>query len=350
MPKAARVALAIGLSSISVGVCSNRLAAQTPALFASHDLLQLTLEAPIEQVIRAARGDRDDAEHPGVLHAGDRAIPIRLSAFGKSRLRVCKLPPLRITLDSSEAAGTAFDGEETVWLVTHCAAFDGSERFVLLEYLVYRMYGLVTEPALSVRLAEIQYRDTSSRARPKPGLAFFVEDINRAAARHGLEWLTIERQRLDDLDRPELSLLSFFQFMIGNTDWSVLRGPEGERCCHNVAVLGDPASGSRHLLPFDFDCSGVVNAPYAQPSVRLGISDVTQRRYRGFCANSEHLPKSIARLQGLKLQIEGLLADPSLPHSRARATAGKYISQFFRIIRKPKKVEKQIRRRCRGAD
>ena len=349
MPKAARVALAIGLSSISVGVCSDRLAAQTPALFASHDLLQLTLEAPLGKIIRAARGDRDNAEHNGILHAGDRAIPIRVSAFGKSRLRVCTLPPLRLTVDSSKAAGTAFDGEETVWLVTHCAAWDGSERFVLLEYLVYRMYGLVRELSLSVRLAEIRYLDTSSRARPKPALAFFVEDIDRAAARHGLEWLTIERQRLDDLNRPELSLLGLFQFMIGNTDWSVLRGPEGERCCHNIAVLGDPAGGSRHLLPFDFDSSGVVNAPYAQPDVRLGISDVTQRRYRGFCANSEHLGKSVARLQGLELQIEELLADPSLPHPRARATARKYIGKFFKTIHEPKRVEKQIRRRCRGA-
>ena len=345
MLKVASVALAMTLS----GAFSGPVWGGAQPLFASHELLRLTLEAPLGEVIRDAVDDSPDGPEPsGILRVGSRAIPIQLSAFGNSRLRVCELPPLKLTVKPSAVADTVFEGEETLRLVTHCGADDGSDRFVLLEYLVYRMYGLLTEPALKVRLAEIEYRDTARGPRGRSALAFFVEDINRAAARHGLEWLTIERQALDDLVRSEVSLFALFQFMIGNTDWSVLRGPAGERCCHNVAVLGDSEGGSRDLLPFDFDSAGLVNAPYAVPAVQLGLLKVTQRHYRGFCSNTEFLPESVARFRALEPQIEDLLSDASLPHPRARAVARKYLGQFFKIISDPKKLDKKIRRRCRG--
>jgi hypothetical protein len=85
-------------------------------------------------------------------------------------------------------------------------------------------------------------------------------------------------RRSFDSDRTDLhaaNRVALFQYMIGNTDWSIVR----ER---NVTLLlGE--DGYQRPLPFDFDMSGLVNAHYAGPAPGLPIDDVTERFYLGFC-------------------------------------------------------------------
>src|SRR6185295_2041102 len=61
----------------------------------------------------------------------------------------------------------------------------------------------------------------------------------------------------------------------GNTDFSIW-------ALHNVRIIQDP---KRHLfpVPYDFDLSGFVHAPYATPDPRIGIRSVLDRLYRGPC-------------------------------------------------------------------
>jgi hypothetical protein len=179
------------------------------------------------------------------------------------------------------------------------------------------------------------------------GLSFFVEDIGAAAARAGMEWLDIESQPPEDLDRSQLALFSLFQFMVGNTDWSVVAASEGERCCHNVAVLGAAGKDIKTLLPFDFDHSGLVNAPYASPQIHLPIRRVTQRLYRGFCWCSDFLPAAIAVFNEKRPEIERLFSDERLPDPKARKRAWKYINEFYETINDPKKVQRHLLGRCR---
>ena len=41
-------------------------------------------------------------------------------------------------------------------------------------------------------------------------------------------------------------------------------------------------------IPYDFDMSGFVHTPYARPETGLGIDDVRQRLYQGFCVNNRY--------------------------------------------------------------
>ena len=151
------------------------------------------------------------------------------------------------------------------------------------------------------------------------------------------------------LDTRKLSMLTLFQFMVGNTDWSVRKGPGAERCCHNGKVVGPPNSRSDWVvLPYDFDQSGIINTSYALPSELLPIRSVRQRLYRGFCSGNAQLESTIALFNDKRSAIEDLFR--SVPYrSSDNKTALKYLRSFFEIVNDPKKIQKQLIDRCRGA-
>lgn len=322
-----------------------RSAAQSTGLYDRNDILPLTLRAPLAALLRQDEG----AEVDGTLHLEDgTSLPVRLTTYGKSRLRECDLPPLKMTADADAARETPFEGEPTLRVVTHCRNHPSLERYMLLEYLIYRSYLLLAEPALRVRLARFRYEDTDGRSRDTIAHGFFVEDIGLAAARYGRSWSTLETHKVADLDPTHTAFVALFQYMVGNTDWSALRGPTGERCCHNTAVFVGQENRSHLLVPYDLDQSGLVNAPYAAPPKGLGLRGVTQRRYRGFCAHNDELSAVIQIFNGHRAELEALFRDDSLPYPKTRNTALKYMKSFYDEINDPKKLQKKIIGACRG--
>ena len=135
--------------------------------------------------------------------------------------------------------------------------------------------------------------------------------------------------------------------MVGNTDWSIMDGPKGERCCHNTAVLGDETAKPHLLMPYDFDQSGLINAPYAEPDERLGLRTVLQRKYRGFCAHNDHLPAVLEMFNAHRAELESIFNDESLPYPKARKDAWRYVTRFYDEITDSEKLENRILRTCR---
>ena len=66
---------------------------------------------------------------------------------------------------------------------------------------------------------------------------------------------------------------AMFQFMIGNTDFSVAYQHNGKLLFVNKEIIP---------LPYDFDMTGWVNPSYATVNQSLGIKSVRERVYRGF--------------------------------------------------------------------
>lgn len=319
--------------------------AEPPSLYDGTQALSLTLEAPLAELLR--QPEEDTAVAATLRLADGASVPVALATYGKSRLEECDVPPLKMTAEAEAARGTPLSGLETLRLVTHCRSRPSLEPQMLLEYLIYRSYSLLSDAALRVRLVKMEYRDPDHPKRAYTAHGFFVEEIGRAAQRVGRRWLDDEKHRLADLDPEQAALLALFHHMVGNTDWSVVAGPPGERCCHNTAILGT-GSGELHVaLPYDFDQSGLVNAPYAEPDPKLGIRWVLQRKYRGFCAHNDRVPAAIERLNATRPQLEALFQDASLPHGRTRAKAWKYVEGFYEIVNDPDKLEKLVLGACR---
>ena len=90
--------------------------------------------------------------------------------------------------------------------------------------------------------------------------------------------------------------------MIGNTDFSPVAGPPGEDCCHNY-VLFKGEGANITPVPYDFDQSGFVDAPYANPNPRFKIRSVKQRVYRGRCGNNSQIPDTLQQFQDKRAEI-----------------------------------------------
>ena len=341
-----RRCISIGvLPLILATVCWSISASAEVPLFAGDDVLHLTIHGPLTSLTRGTQGSTDV---DGWLELADgRTIPMKLSRYGISRLRECGLPCFKITIEERDARGTPFEGQHTLRLVTPCQHGSNYDRYILLEYLVYKSFAVIADPALQTRLVSCRFRDSERPAFKETGLSFFLEDIGLAAKRHGKTWLDTRSQRRADLDPAQLAVLALFQFMVGNTDWSALSSLAGQRCCHNVAVLGAEGDKYNTLLPFDFDHAGLVDASYAAPDARLKILRVTQRLYRGYCSHNDEIPAAIAVFNKKRPELVALINQDALPDTQARKRALKYIDGFYQTINNPRKVQNRILSECR---
>lgn len=327
-------------------------ASSTPdsGLFESSVPLEIRIQAPWRQLTRGMEaGESADGRLVYETQTGDESeLWVRVTTRGISRLDVCEFPLLTLEFRPEETSASPFSDQPIVHLTPQCRNQSGFQDNLIQEYLSYQAYRLLEEPALGVRLAVVDYLDTNGGRPPRPALAFLVEDLNQAAARGGGEWLERETVEIRSLSPETLALFGLFQYMLGNTDWSVLRGPPGEACCHNVGILGQAVTAPQLMpLPFDLDSTGLVDPPYAAPAADLPIRTVRQRLYRGFCESNSYMPLAIARFQAQRAELVDLFEDDPLLSRAAQRRTRKYLDSFFEILDDPKKVQKQIFDDCR---
>jgi len=98
-----------------------------------------------------------------------------------------------------------------------------------------------------------------------------------------------------------LALVYIFQFLMGNTDWSIPAG-------HNIKMIKSkkPLDQLPYVIPYDFDNAGIVNANYAAPDETLPIKSVRERLYRGFCLDDEVIECAVNQFIQAKDKIYSL--------------------------------------------
>jgi hypothetical protein len=136
-----------------------------------------------------------------------------------------------------------------------------------------------------------------------------------------------------------------FAFLIGNTDFSPIAGPPGDACCHNYVLFGnniDPIIA----IPYDFDQSGFVNAPYAVVNENFRIRNVRQRLYRGRCVNNEHVVTSLQKFRDSRDAIYAIIDEQVGLKPYVREDLVRYVDDFYELINKPKDVERRIIDKC----
>jgi len=318
-------------------------------LFQSLDVVTARLVAPLATVMS---NRNEDAQFEGKLlyvdEAGDNTeLDVEIRARGRFRRQKenCTFPPLRLNFKKSQTDGTLFDNQDKLKLVTHCK--DRSERYeqaLLREYLAYRILNQVTDISFRVRLLRITYEDTDARKPARVAYGFVVEHKDRLGKRTGLKVLDIESTSVSALQPRYTNLVSVFQFLIGNTDFSPIAGSK-ETCCHNHVLFGQDGDLA-YSVPYDFDQAGLVNAPYAGPNPRFQLSSVRQRLYRGRCKNMQFLDETLEQYRQQRDSILKLPEEQVGLADSTRKTLGKYLAQFYEIIDSPKKVNRKLVRKC----
>lgn len=321
-------------------------------LFASHETMTVTIAAPFRALMR----DRDEEEYYAgtfsyrTASEAERTLDLKLRTRGRYRRQkdVCDFAPIRLNFQKKEVAGTVFEGQDKLKLVTHCSNWKRLyEQLVLKEYLSYRLLQLLTDRAFGVRLMQITYVDTDTeRTRTKYG--FVIEDKDHLAERLGIEYLSAPQIAPDELNRAEASLVSLFQYMIGNTDFSMIRGARNDDCCHNI-VLFRGATGAVTPVPYDFDFAGIVDAPYAAPNPKYRLDKVTDRLYLGLCSNNDLLDDTIARFREREGEVRQLIESIEGMSGNSRRATTRFIGEFYKDINDARTVERELVRGCASA-
>jgi len=315
-------------------------------LFDSEDPIDITIALPLQTVVRQAE-DRPVVDAIATYDIGDGkpvSLPVQISTRGKSRLRECQFPPLSFIVTKKDAAATIFEGQKSLKIVAHCRSSAVFRSYVLQELGIYRAFNLLTDVSYRVRPLNIRYEDTEKSGRILEELGFFIEPIRDVASRNGLQRQKVATTTIAQHDPWYSAMTAMFQFLIGNTDWSVVKAPPGDNCCHNGRVLSEPdAEDGWLVVPYDFDQTGIINPLYAAPVPQLGIRSVRQRLWRGRCVHNDQLESVIQTFNEKRAELEAALLPEGMKN---RKSAQRYIDAFYDIINNPKRVKKNILEQC----
>ncbi|MDX2249638.1 MAG: hypothetical protein SF052_22840 [Bacteroidia bacterium] len=305
-------------------------------LFASDSLLHLRLLAPLPEFL----ADRSE-NAPGLpatlfYPEGDSSIRLDCEIEVKGNFRRqpqnCAFPPVKIKFEKTFLPGTCFEKHRKLKLIPHCT----DESYVLREYLAYRMLHELTPYSFQVRLVKITYEDVLGRTEPLEKFAFLVEDEDRLAERMGGKLVENQNLSPDSTQKEQTLLVYLFQYMIGNTDWDV-------KIEKNIKLIQHNPDTPPVIVPYDFDWSGWVNAPYTDQY----MENFERRRFAALCRSEAEFAAVFEKFHQARPQLETLLDDfPGLNKKMLRENQ-KYLQQFYQDITDPRTVKEKFIRACR---
>ncbi len=317
------------------------------SLFGSDEILSVTIACNLRELINDT-DEKTASYHSGILSYFDAdstnvSVEVELKTrgiFRKSKEN-CTFPPVMVKFKGQRNDSDLFSGQKKLKLVTTCRNRNPRfEQFVVKEYLAYRMYNMLTEYSFRVRLLRVNFIDLQQKIRNFTTIAFLIESERELAKRNGLSIMKNLGIHQEAVDHEVITTLSIFQYMIGNTDWSVPK-------LHNIKLfLKDPAK-SPIAVPYDFDFCGLVDPPYTKPPENLPIKHVTERIYRGFCEEPELLEPLLNNFLKRKGQFYNLVWSNTLLSPSSRKRVLRYLDEFYAILSSERLKNIEFYQNCR---
>ena len=267
------------------------------------------------------------------------SLEIKLRARGNHRRQNCYYVPLKLKIKKKVARGTIFEGNTKLKLVLPCLLEKDNDDLVIKEYMAYKLYEIISPYHYKTRLANIEFNEEKGNRIKKHNIkAILIEDIDKVAQHHNGKAM---KRKVHPLQQDDLTSLqnSFFQYLIGNTDFSTRGG-------HNQKLL---YTDNKYVsIPFDFDMSGLVNASYASISgmdnIKGSITMVTQRAYKGYKRDDDLLQE--VRQKYISAKDEIFMVMDSLKEQFQNPVlfvkAKEFVVDFYDIIESDKKFTKNI--------
>ncbi len=307
--------------------------------------LALILEADFDRLSKDRSQESEERPARMVLAGSDGSpvtttLTVRTRGNFRLQRRICPFPPIRLNLSEGRLAGTVLDGQDKLKVVAHCRDQDSYEQNVLEEYLAYRIYNLLTDVSFRVQLARITYVHANGRKGPFSRAAFLIEDEEAMAARLDGTMIEVSSAPADEFKPEQAGLMYLFQYMIGNVDWSMVT-------FHNVKAM---RIGREYFpIPYDFDFSGLVNAPYAGPNPQVAdeIRSVRERLFRGICSDRIDYGALFAHVIERREAILDLIRGQSGLTERNIDSAVDYVEEFYDVINNPRRARREILEACR---
>lgn len=290
-------------------------------LFSEDSTLAIKIKGDIRALLNDRAGEPKNFQMSLLYTNKDNTavtVPVNIKTRGHFRRlkENCYYPPLLLQFPGNNNKGSS----AKLKLVVPCRG----DEFVVREWLVYKLYNLVTPESFRARLVKVTLQNEKSGKSTDAFFGIIIEEDKQMAKRNGL--MTVNRKLIpQNTARPEFLKMAVFEYLIGNTDWSV-------EYLQNIKLIAKDSITVPHTVPYDFDHAGIVNAPYAEPAEELQLNSVRERRYRGYCINITEFDASIAEFNRLKNDIYHLYTDCTLLDDRYIKSTIKYLDEFYKTI------------------
>ena len=295
-------------------------------------------EISLETDFSKLQKDLNSAEYQPTLLSYTKAdgtkqsIEAGLKPRGKTRKKVCKYPPLKLKLPKESLKDLGLNSEQKYKLVCQCKKGTLYNQLILKEFLAYKLYNIITPYSFQVHLVKINFINTKN-GKINQQFAFIIEPIASLAKRNKSQAIVITEDANNNLDAQMTINMSMFQYLIGNADWGI-------QFMHNVKLLQSANNKALLPVPYDFDFSGLVNAPYAKPNPIFPANCVQDRHFFARGCNEVALRKSIQLFVDHETEIINTVANmPHLDKACIRAI-NNYFKAFFELIKDEKAIKK----------
>ncbi|MFK7774441.1 MAG: hypothetical protein AB8F94_20025 [Saprospiraceae bacterium] len=289
--------------------------------------LAITLIFDVQEIIDDRKSEK---KHPAVLTFIDKEGVLQnwnidVEARGVFRRYNCpEMPPIKMNFKKSDLKEKGLSKFDDYKIVTHCIEdYESAKSVVLKEYLAYKYYNSITENSFRVQLLRINYVD-SKTGIIRQHYGFIIEDFALLRDRVGAEKcknpLGIAKE---EINREEYKKLALFQYMIGNSDWSLKQ-------VRNVKIMF--LDGKYVVIPYDFDFAGLVLAPYARVNADYGLTSLRERVYLGFEEDLEDLEAVKKRFKKRQGRFKRKTKYFFLLHKVHRRSVLIYLKSFYKNL------------------
>ena len=265
-------------------------------------------------------------------------IPVQMKTRGHFRKlkENCTYPPLLINFSPNSLHSTSiFKEQSKIKLVMPCAG----DNYVVREWLAYKIYNLVTPQSFRVRLVKVKLEDSKSKKSINPFYGLLLEEEKQMAARNKAT-ITAQKLRPHQTQQDAFLRMAIFEYLIGNTDWSV-------EYLQNIKLIKTDPLSLPVTVPYDFDHSGIVNAPYAYPPEELLLKSILERRYRGYCVTDlKMFEPTIALYNKLKKNIYDLYINCTYLDAKSLKATIKFLDDFYETINNQRVWQKEFAYPC----
>lgn len=261
------------------------------------------------------------------------AFQVDLRSCGKFRRMRCEIPPLKLKFSKKKLVAAQFDTLNEIKLVFPYTWDAEGEALLLNEYLAYRMYEMLSPYSFRARLMCLRLINTNTGS-VRVAYAMLIEHEEELLARLQATAVTDWGVEMPQLEPGSVALTALFQYLVGNTDWDIASQ-------RNVLILRSAGNDKYRTIPYDFDFSGFVNAPYATPNSQTGLRTVQDRRMMAVGISPEALQQAVKTLLDAENALYDLCRTPLLS-KRSAAKLVDYLGSFFRAARRSENLPEMM--------
>jgi len=296
-------------------------------LFGSDDLLELTMRLNITKYIRKnTKEPSQDAVLTFHFNEKDSLNKnVRVKYRGRFRFDNCGFPPMEITFKNHIHAYSDTDRVKKIKLVPHCDAGSLSDEYVLREYLVYKLFNIITDTSYNVRLLRINYIDTEKKKKPITQYGIFIEPNKTLSQRIKASEVDVKNLTQRYIRPDIMDKVSIFNYMIANWDWNIPN-------LQNVTVFKPyyvASAGSGIVVPYDFDLSGIVSPDYVVLPEEYGLRSSRDRIFLGMCRTREVFKKDLQFFLSRKNEMYKTINDFPYLNQRAKKDIVSLLNSFY---------------------